>query len=66
MSTCHTENPLNARNCECGDEFPQPKVHYKTCEECGALNPIHNKTCQSCGSSFENKFNITLTACRDG
>ena len=66
--TCHTENPLNARNCiECGDEFPQPKVHYKTCEECGALNPIHNKTCQSCGSSFENKFNITLEeACRDG
>tara|TARA_B100001939_G_scaffold257749_1_gene224670 strand:- start:309 stop:605 length:297 start_codon:yes stop_codon:yes gene_type:complete len=32
----------------------------KTCDACGALNPLSAKDCQSCGTAFAHAFEISL------
>jgi RNA polymerase subunit RPABC4/transcription elongation factor Spt4 len=59
--SCHTECLLGAASCECcGFEFPKAPQRFKTCAECGALNPANAENCQSCGKAFASGFVLTL------
>jgi len=58
---CENECSLGAAECDCcGYEFPKPATRFKTCEDCGALNPLTLKNCQNCGHSFAPEISITL------
>jgi superfamily II DNA or RNA helicase len=66
--TCRTECALAETTCPCcGHEFPAPKAQFKSCHECGALNPTTADECQSCGAAFRASFVLTLDqALREG
>lgn len=66
---CGEKNPLSAKICDCGYEFPsKPEGKpVKKCISCGALNVRHASSCHACGQSFAAEFTLTLEeALRDG
>ena len=44
----------------CGHEFPVVNTRFKSCPDCGALNPVTISACQTCGSEFTPSFKFTL------
>lgn len=59
--------PKDSECSSCGHEFPERKERFKSCDSCGALNPLHEKKCQSCGQEFGYSFSLTLEeAIRNG
>jgi superfamily II DNA or RNA helicase len=66
---CGERNPLNAKTCTCGHNFPLPSQNLKTkkCLSCGSLNPIGADSCHSCGNLFSSEFSLSLDeALREG
>jgi hypothetical protein len=58
---CRSECALGETTCpSCGHEFPAPGRQFRTCHECGALNPVTATSCQVCGASFTASFTLTL------
>ncbi len=66
---CGEHNPIGAKTCSCGHEFPLGAQALKTkkCLSCGSLNPISAEKCHACGYSFSSEFSLSLEeALREG
>src|SRR5262249_41201063 len=58
---CRQECALGDKICSnCGHEFPAAGVRYRSCMECGSLNPVAACSCQVCESSLLPNFTLTL------
>lgn len=59
---CHSECALSTTTCDCCRyEFPiRARPQFKSCGDCGALNPAGANNCHSCGKSFAASFSLTL------
>ena len=59
---CNEFNPLGAKICSCGHEFPSgPEVlKVKKCLSCGSLNPPSADRCHACGNLFSSDFSLSL------
>jgi superfamily II DNA or RNA helicase len=59
---CQNECALSTTTCDCcGYEFPvRGGPQFKSCSNCGALNPAGATSCHNCGKSFATSFSLTL------
>lgn len=60
-ATCSEECALSDDTCpHCGHVFPKAPQRLKSCQDCGALNPITAANCHACGKTFSQNFTLTL------
>ena len=66
--SCGHECERSATVCPfCEHEFPPSTPRFKTCDDCGGLNPISAVNCNHCGKKFIEEFSLTLrNALREG
>lgn len=65
---CGADADICASECsDCGHEFPQRRMVFRSCEECGQHNPAHLEFCQHCGLPMIGRYEVSVSeALRDG